>query len=149
MSAGSCSWCSPRQFDLKRECNAELADWFKQLIAEFRIRFEDAGYPLPPAIDIAIVTVPWRAAPAPGVVLIARWRLSIPVLVIEALAHELVHMASRSRVRHDHGFRACARAVGLEAPWRFARGSASFYSWALATLDRLGPIPIDRVEAKA
>ncbi|API59614.1 hypothetical protein BSL82_10045 [Tardibacter chloracetimidivorans] len=128
--------------------------WLNAFAREARPAFDEAGYPLPENVRIAIgfpssgkrskvIGECWTdAASADGhFEIFLRPSLESDARIADVLTHELVHAAVGIEARHGGPFARCARALGLEGKLTATTAGEAWREWALPILEKLGPLP--------
>lgn len=128
--------------------------WLQAFTEASRPHFEDAGFPLPKNIRMAIgftskgergkrIGECWAdvcSADGTFEIFIVP-SLDDPARVADILTHELVHAAVGIEAKHGRIFKKCATALGLEGKMTATVAGERWFLWARPILDALGPLP--------
>lgn len=128
--------------------------WLNAFVEAAKPQFENAGYPLPDKIRVAVgftsggkrgksIGECWDAGASDDehFEIFIRPNQETDARIADILTHELVHAAVGLAARHGPKFKACANAVGLEGKMTATTAGEGWYTWALPVLSALGPIP--------
>lgn len=148
----------------KRTPTQNRETWLNRMTAKMKPAFKRAGAPIPDNIRVSIGFPKGRRGSKKGGFAIGQcWHqlcsdgnvfeifihpeMADSMRVADILAHELVHAAVGIEAGHGPKFRKVALAIGLVGPMTATTAGPEFIKWVQPIIDKLGPIPHDRLNA--
>jgi len=130
--------------------------WLVALADQLRLRFDEAGYPLPSDVRVScgwpkpggggmrhqvLLGTTWFSAADEVAQIFISPALVEPRAVGGTLVHELCHVASGRDAKHGPRFRAVGAALGLKPPWPSTTPGAALAQHLDELTGALGPYP--------